>query len=227
MAEQISATVLKIGQHPLLLVPQDWSFPTQEIAITEVVDGDINSSILYLGVLYYASETASELIAAANAGGGTVSIPATTVLLSNDQIKALPTTPVEIIPAPGANKIIIPLSCVAILKVPGGVYYTNNTDAAWYLKLTQQVSNVAVVQQALGGAVATSQIVNFSFPLLSVGAGEFDGVVVSNYDATENENDLNVPLLLYGNYLGGSDYTGGNAANTLKMVIYYIIVDLG
>lgn len=71
MAEQISATILMItpsGQ--LLPEPIPMSFPTREIRIAEVISGDINSSILYLGILYYASETKDALVTAANSGGG-------------------------------------------------------------------------------------------------------------------------------------------------------------
>ncbi len=70
MAEQFGATILKLGTQPLLLTPQNWSFPSKEVALTEVIDGDINSAILYNGTLYYAEETLSELETAANAGGG-------------------------------------------------------------------------------------------------------------------------------------------------------------
>jgi hypothetical protein len=145
------------------------------------------------------------------------------------QIKAIPTTPLDIVDAQGANKIIIPISCVGILKVPGGVsdFYTNNTDAVWYLKLNRQASNIAVVQQALGGGSVTSTIINFSLPVLSyIVGGSFDATVASNWDATEDQGDLNKPLKLYGDYLGGSDYTGGNAANELKVTTCYMVIDL-
>lgn len=70
MAQQIEATVLKVGTAPLLFEPQSWSFPVSAIAIEEVISGDINASILWLDVLYYVSETLDDLVTAANAGGG-------------------------------------------------------------------------------------------------------------------------------------------------------------
>lgn len=70
MAEQISATVLKLGTQALLQTSQDWSFPTKEIAMEEVVNGDINASISWQGTTYYVSETLASLITAANAGAG-------------------------------------------------------------------------------------------------------------------------------------------------------------
>ena len=70
MAAQIETTVLKVGTAPLLLNPQDRTFPTDNISMEEVIDGGINTSILYEGVVYYVSETLADLITAANAGGG-------------------------------------------------------------------------------------------------------------------------------------------------------------
>src|SRR5688572_23770684 len=42
------------------------------------------------------------------------------VILNNDQIKSLPTTPIQLIPAPGANKII---------QVIGGLLYLRMLDS--------------------------------------------------------------------------------------------------
>lgn len=82
MADQVEATVLKIGQAPLLLIPQSSSFPTQEIIISEVVDDDINSSITCNGVVYYCSETKDTLVTAANAGGGGGDTPLSGTMIS-------------------------------------------------------------------------------------------------------------------------------------------------
>lgn len=66
MASQIQATILKIGTAPLLIDSQSWSFPTDEIAIESVIDGGINSCIIWNGVKYYASETQQQLTNEAN-----------------------------------------------------------------------------------------------------------------------------------------------------------------
>ncbi len=88
MATQIQATILKIGTAPILETSQSWSFPTDEIAIESVINGDINSCILWGGIKYYAEETQSELVTAANVGGD-VTIPSTAYATNAEALAAL------------------------------------------------------------------------------------------------------------------------------------------
>lgn len=91
MAQQIEATVLKIGTAPNMLNSIPMSFPTLDITIEEVISASINSCINYQGVKYYVSETQSSLIAEANAGGGSVTIPDTSYADNDTAVAALGT----------------------------------------------------------------------------------------------------------------------------------------
>lgn len=151
---------------------------------------------------------------------------------TNDEIKNLPANEsgLELVAAQGANTLIVPVKVIGLLKVPGGVsdYYTGTTDAVWYIKTggSDNASNLSFVQQPLAGGNPTLQIIEFQLPLVSNVTGTFAGTIVSNYDSTRVTSDTNSPLKLYGNYNDITPYGGGNAANTLKVVTYYIVVDV-
>lgn len=70
MANQVEVTVLKIGTSALYVTPQSWSFPSDEIALEDISDGDINCKITWNNTLYYVSETYTDIVAQANSGGG-------------------------------------------------------------------------------------------------------------------------------------------------------------
>lgn len=53
---------------------------------------------------------------------------------SDDQIKAWPTTPLEVLPAPGANHVWVVQSCVVMVDSTDAGY-TNVSDTAGYLSL--------------------------------------------------------------------------------------------
>ena len=158
-------------------------------------------------------------------GGGGVSIQSATVTLTDAQIKALPTTPVTLVAAQGIGKGILPISCFGIMDATSGGY-TNYTDSSFsiisagsgYYSSPFQASNVLANDQV-------KEIFQFLIPQCVPGTGSFDGIIIgiSSIDSTiENQ-----ALQISGNYLGTeTNYTGGNAANTLKVTVYYTVVDL-
>lgn len=151
-----------------------------------------------------------------------------TVTLTNDQIKALPTTPFEIIAAPGANKIIFPLA--AWLRVNWVADYGNidvNTDLQFQvggnlLLSILEGANSSITSLLAGGgpdgsnAFTTSQIFSRSTgaAAYTIGAG-----MAGFYDS----DVANKPLQVLAANTG--DFTGGNAGNTLKISVYYVVVD--
>src|SRR5687768_2578118 len=58
-------------------------------------------------------------------GAGHTLVKVASVTLTNAQIKALPTTAVQVIAAPGAGKLIYPVSAFVILDTTAGVYTDN------------------------------------------------------------------------------------------------------
>lgn len=163
-------------------------------------------------------------------GGGSEMIHQATISLTDAQIKALPTTPVEAVPAPGAGKMLIPLSVVVHVDGVGGAY--DNIDLAdgyialaWngavdavYLALTD--GTLGQVFNLLGAATNCLVIVppnsEYSSVYLSTG-GPHNTRLISEV--------VNQGLDIYAfNSLG--NFTGGDAANSMKVTVLYTIIDV-
>lgn len=156
------------------------------------------------------------------AGGSLLS---ETVELTDAQIKALPSTKVLLVAAQGSNKAVIPVSCIAISNFTGGAY-THDAGASWQLTLQDGTTIGApfVADTALDDAtnIYINQIACID---QGPGGGDFTGVLVTGSAALVGSYN-NKGIYLSDSFNGIDDYTVGNAANTLKVVLYYIVVDL-
>lgn len=149
-------------------------------------------------------------------------LTSTPVILTNDQIKALPSTYIEVLPAQGANKAAIPLFTTfqwhtldGYINQDGdtviGINYNGNIqagDASVFTNLpTLAVDGLAV-------------LINSAFAFLSGANASF----LANwyYDLFKVNN---TPLMIAALNAGG-DFLGGHADNTLKVTVYYVVVDL-
>jgi len=160
------------------------------------------------------------------AGGGSSEslLKTATVELTDAQIKTLPTTPFELVAAQGAGKAIIPVSCIAISNFTAGAY-TNITGASWQLAVDgMTIGSPFDAFTALGytGAIYVSQIPCVDF---YTGAGDFAGSSITFPIVTTLSYD-NKALDLSDVFGGVTNYTGGNAANALKVIVQYVVIDL-
>lgn len=144
-----------------------------------------------------------------------------TITLNNAQIKALPSTPVEILPAPGEGKVILPIGMVFVLDCSAGAYdNVANASPQLFSGASSQALSTAKPSLAWApGAVSVRAIVSGGeFYVLS---GAFDGSV-----SGDGGLEINAALTLK-DLWNGSDYTEGHDDNTLKIFLLFIVVDVG
>jgi len=144
-----------------------------------------------------------------------------TTVLTDAQIKALPTTPVTIVAAV-VGKIIVPFLTVLQLDATAGAY-ANISAGAGQMFRTVCVTDKSVRilnTELLSGAAKECVFLASKFQLDAI-----PPTVPRLYVSPDDPAALtNQPLLLNSdNALG--DFTGGNAANTLTCTTYYQLID--
>lgn len=155
---------------------------------------------------------ADGLAALQEAAGGAVSggsglLQVATMTLTDAQIKALGEVPVEVIPAPGANKLLLPISAVAVLNCAAGAYTgLTGTPAVvlWYEN--QDTIAEGYATSFPWGHAADHQDLNMAV-VAQNGPNENNAIVIT---MTSQDGDL----------------ANGHADNTLNVTVYYVIVDL-
>lgn len=168
--------------------------------------------------------SAGAMVWAAAPGSGSLS--KVTVSLLDADIKGLPTTPVEIIPAPGAGLIIVPLHAVFMVDAVAGGY--TNVNAACIGGLAHEAGihppTVAFVELD----EATSDVSDF------LNSGDVDtsaGILIQSANpaakpyAWEWLEDKALELRFDND--GDGDFTGGHVANTGSVTVYYYVLDTG
>ena len=151
-------------------------------------------------------------------GGGGGFLRQATVSLTDAQIKALPTTPVEIIAAPGAG--------YAVMLLPhwlGSVLQLDTTPGAY-----TNVSATAAVR--FNGQVGFIEWLGLD-DLLTYGADAVMYPSVINFGAgggTVQETALaeNSAITVDANNDGQGNFTGGHASNELTLSLVYLVLDL-
>lgn len=148
-------------------------------------------------------------------------------VLTNAQIKALPTTFIPIVPAPGAGRVIIPIQ--ATFQLIWVADYTNiDANAALIVGIPGVIVLLVPAFENPGGVVSL---------LLANGAPSmgFSGIQ-SVIDATPNltmqagmlpASCENVPIELILANAASGNLTGGDPGNSLIVTTFYNVVELG
>ncbi len=142
-------------------------------------------------------------------------IRATTVTLTDAQIKASPITPIKVVDNPHSDKIIYPIRAIIRADLTAGVYTLSTSVAlstTTKIELTWGSGTVfPAVDSGIGGdffIVATKT--------LSVIDGYFNTSQVDDTDA------LGKSLYFWFNTVNHLAMIGGNAANSLSVTVLYI-----
>jgi hypothetical protein len=157
---------------------------------------------------------------------GSTLVQQVTMVLTDAQIKALPTTAITLVTAPGLGRVILPL--LAYLRLVRAAAYTNvdADDASLYLSngaaatgLLRNSADQTSLTGLLEGSAGTSVV-----SLIPASAYDMSDVAPVGIVAAESTL-ANKPLtLVVGNNAAGV-FTGGNAGNSLQITVLYTVVD--
>ncbi len=166
--------------------------------------------------------------------GGSSLLKTATVTLTNAQIKALPTTPVVIVPATEVlgysgfpTTIFLVSKALLRLDCSAGIYTNVDNDSNILLCWGSDAStDIGIAAAIRDDTTSTPSIFPSTFDF--IGGSDPTKAVASfllseGFFLTDGLQDNAVALFIH-NTLG--NFTGGNAANTLKVTVYYMVVDV-
>jgi hypothetical protein len=217
----VQATVLRVNDS-ILPTALTMAFPASVISISESTLSGASASITFNGTVYHVSETLTDLEGEANEGGATeVVVYQRKTILTDAQIKALPNSFIELVPAPTASQLLILHSAAMkyLLSVGGGY---SNVDVDNYIITTygdwENTASVKAitVNDFVAGNTGRLHILP---SLIKIYSGELISEPLSL------DQSIGLPLKLAMNNSSG-DLTGGDPANTLEVTVFYSIVDL-
>lgn len=154
------------------------------------------------------------------------------VTLTDAQVKALPTTPITLIAAPGSGSTIVPLQAILRATCTAGAYTNINATicnlAVYWLGDFSTWPLVGVVNDS-SASPSPGKVTTF------LGGANKHIAILPAY--TDNyTNNWNLPPVIgdaiYENKAiaiavdnnGSGNFTGGNAANTLRVDVIYLVL---
>lgn len=159
------------------------------------------------------------------------------VILTNAQIKALPSTPITLVPAPGVGKRLLVWKVEGNFKV--SVPYTNlgYDDGTGLGVLAFQTQGFGVMRFGIAWYGLTGNQQQFSLPPIET---RYSGSETEVSKSLANAGDImnqyyyaeNIPLTFFVDNFDDDyevdlgDFTGGDASNTMEVTVFYSIVDL-
>lgn len=149
-----------------------------------------------------------------------VSVLSQTVVLNNDDILAIVDTPYPVLPAPGAGKMLLPLFVIVTVDARAGAYTNIGESGAICFTGTGSTHP----QYAYWKEDPAN-----SYPLIAADQAEKITEVFGLRSTQGGLGDVSSGLEDKGFWIrfsNESNFTGGNAANTLSITVLYMVVDI-
>lgn len=155
----------------------------------------------------------------------------TTVTVTNAEMLTLPTTPVSLVPAPGAAFQLVPLLVDVRGNTTGGAY--TNIDPDGWIVLAFNGTDI------WSNYLTNDSTIGYTFLSTTLGAaGDFCFQFVpftlaepifgwGNLVDPRGNVEPNQPLVLTSENFGSGNFTGGHSANLLVLTTYYTVVAVG
>lgn len=184
------------------------------------VAGVVQSVVAGVGIEVDDTDAANPIVSAASG------LLSATVTLDDDDIKALPTTPIELVPAPGAGLMLLPQHVTILVNSLGGGYTNIDTDEAVLVvqdgggeDRTNAIQNVSAL-----GFDQVSNILDSAAQKGAVLTGGTTEIAGDDQTATAFDFSDDEPLVLVLNNNAAGNLTGGNAANSMTVSVIYTVV---
>lgn len=163
--------------------------------------------------LYYDTTTKEVTYGAAGGGGGSGDVYSATYTLTRAELLALHTTPVTVIPAPGAGKVITVI----------GLSYKYTYDTSPLTGGQVLILNYAGVAAGsatyiLSGGITVSGLTSSSYTKVNIDNASVNGKLMTAAQATNQPVNVNI--------LSNTAFTGGGSTNTsVTLNITYVLGD--
>lgn len=145
----------------------------------------------------------------------TVAVLELKTTLTHAQILDMDATPIQVVPAPGANKILYYHGGAIVTKFTGTAYGNiNGSGSGPYIVEEQQLNALNANPDALWVLEVNDGPTYVDLPPAAVQRG--------NYASTF----INKAFLVRAENAGGGPFTGGDSSNTMEVTVYYSIIDL-
>jgi hypothetical protein len=145
-----------------------------------------------------------------------VAIRRASVTLTNAQIKALPSTPIDLVSAV-ADAVLLPIS--AFLRLEWTASYTNINAGCYISVLPNGSGSILKILDETGAVGARVQDL--------LGADESRiAVLAADIGTGRDATWVNVPIQITCDNAGAGNFTGGNAANSLVVTVIYTVLSV-
>lgn len=231
--DDISETVENYGDIFINGSPLKGSFITEEMYLSVAVFDSLMGKVFTSG----GGGGGVESVTAASGQIGTVNnadplnpvissgIMVSSVTLNNDAILGLPSNPVEVIPAQGVGKIVQLLFAFLYAGDTFGGYGNVTASRTWQFYYSNFNVEASGVVDCGGAFILPNSVVIVPPKYVLSGDASFPAYIAASYYGQSGSSGANNRAVFLTSENSG-DYTGGDPGATLKVISYFIVVDI-